>query len=115
MKRGITVSIKELIQRQNEFLNELHLQMCEDLKTIVSLAENMTECATNIKGQGYQSFIKSREEFIGSVNSFERDYRMLLCSKLNDDVENLSNRSANYAAPFSVGIQIPIESNQPRY
>ena len=44
----------------------------KDTQNLKDLAENMAECATNIQGQGYASFIASRENFLSELEKFRR-------------------------------------------
>jgi hypothetical protein len=45
----------------------------EEVLSIKLAAENMAECATNIKGQGYLTFINSRENFLSKIDLFEKE------------------------------------------
>ena len=59
---------------QKQILNLAILKSLLDEVVCIRLAaEDMVECATNIKGQGYTSFINSREEFLKKIDHFEKE------------------------------------------
>ena len=59
---------------QKQILNRAILKSLQDEVVSIRLAaENMAECATNIKGQGYLSFINSREEFLNKVDHLQQE------------------------------------------
>ena len=61
------MSLKELLVKRETLQGEIVTCLEDELSDIKSAADNMVECATNMKGQGYSSFIASREEFLGKV------------------------------------------------
>ena len=53
-------------------VKQLAEEVSKDTQNLKDLAENMAECATNIQGQGYASFIASRENFLSELEKFRR-------------------------------------------
>ena len=45
--------------------------------TLVNLADEMAECATTFKGQGYTGFLKSRDKFVGVLDEINSEYKEL--------------------------------------
>ena len=72
------VCLQNLIKQRSDILNNMILQLDRDTADLAVKAENMAECATNIKGQGYCSFITAREEFLNALTQFKRDYTSLV-------------------------------------
>lgn len=59
--------VKELIDQKKGIDCKILGCIESDIIALKIAAENMVECATNIKGQGYISFIQSREAFMETV------------------------------------------------
>jgi len=70
------MKVKASVLRNNiDQINEqLTVQMKEDLMNLKIMADEMIECATNIKGQGYCSFMASRERFFSSLEEMVNEY-----------------------------------------
>ena len=65
--------LDELLQ-QKEVINLAILKSLEErVLSIRTAAENMVECATNIKGQGYITFIQSRDDFLNRVEHLQEE------------------------------------------
>lgn len=59
--------VQELIDQKKNINCKILGCIENDIVALKIAAENMVECATNIKGQGYVSFIQSRETFMEIV------------------------------------------------
>lgn len=60
--------LQQLIKERQE-LNCSILSILEAEVTAIKIAaDNMAECATNIKGQGYSMFIRSREDLMEKID-----------------------------------------------
>lgn len=69
--------LQELMKKRYDIHNQLVLQVHKDTDELAQMAENMAECATNIKGQGYISFIQARDNFMKQLNKFRENYSSL--------------------------------------
>ena len=72
------MGIQNLIDTQTEFKREVRKQLELDSLAIKQLAEDMAEAATNIQGQGLQTFIQTREQFLATVQRTREKYCTLL-------------------------------------
>ena len=83
--------LQELINKRYD----IHLQLIEQMKLDTTMlavkAENMAECATNIKGQGYSSFMAARDDFMKYLEEFRKNYTMI-CSPFENPFLNTSTR-----------------------
>ena len=71
----------ESLKKQRDGINEQILaHMKQDASLLKVLADNMAECATNIQGQGYGSFVIARETFLSEVDRIQKDYSFYICS-----------------------------------
>ena len=61
--------LKNLVQQRHNINCDIIECLQDDIRNIKILAETMVECATNIKGQGYSTFISAREDFLSSIDS----------------------------------------------
>ena len=53
-------------------------QVNEDVQSIQNKAEHMAECATCIQGQGYNTFIVARNDFLNELEIFRSNYSTLV-------------------------------------
>lgn len=70
--------MQTLIKERSEVLQRMQEQVKIDVQQIKCKAEHMVECATQISGHGYRSFIESREDFLKELNRFTEDYVALI-------------------------------------
>lgn len=63
--------LNELVQKRQDLSCDILKCLHEEVLSIKLSAEDMLECATNIKGQGYSMFIKSRETFLAKIDSLQ--------------------------------------------
>ena len=67
--------LKDLIQKRQSITCDI-IQCIQDQVTGIKVsAEHMIECATNIKGQGYSTFMSSREEFLSKIEGLSEQLR----------------------------------------
>jgi superoxide dismutase len=69
--------ITTLIEKRNDVSNDLHHCIVEQFDMVKQSAENMAECATNIRGHGYTVFIESREDFLRKIDSLQQYLEMI--------------------------------------
>lgn len=64
--------------------DDINSQMIDHLKKdtalLKTLADSMAECATNIHGHGYVTFVAARDEFLSQVDRIQKDYSYYVCS-----------------------------------
>jgi hypothetical protein len=65
--------LDKLLDVKQKLNNSILQCFKDDVKSIKIAAETMAECATNIKGHGYLSFINSRDEFFKKVDLLEEE------------------------------------------
>jgi hypothetical protein len=65
---GDIMRLQELVQQRANLNCAILQELQDDIRNIKLLGENMVECATNIKGQGYSSFMAARETFISKID-----------------------------------------------
>jgi len=59
--------VKELVDQKRSIDDRILGCIESDIVAVKVAAENMAECATDIKGQGYACFMQSRESFMETV------------------------------------------------
>lgn len=59
--------VTELIDQRKSINDKILGCLESDIVAVKIAAESMAECATDIKGQGYASFMQSREAFMDTV------------------------------------------------
>lgn len=59
--------VKELVDQRKGIEHKILSCIESDIIAVKIAAENMVECATDIKGQGYSCFMQSRETFMETV------------------------------------------------
>lgn len=62
----------ELIEKRQNLNRDIFKCLLDDVSEIRCLAENMSECATDIKGQGFSTFIQARESFLYKIDVFQK-------------------------------------------
>lgn len=72
------MKLQELIQQKDNLNYNMLNYLIEQITSIQISAENMTECATNIKGQGYISFIDSRNLFLSKIDNIKDEIRSII-------------------------------------
>jgi hypothetical protein len=70
------MEISELIQQRQNINSNICKCLISQLADIKVSAENMCECATDIRGQGYSTFLQSREDFICKINDLQQQLQM---------------------------------------
>lgn len=73
------MGLQELRAKQEQLQNQMLKQIKEDSILLRVLADNMAECATNIQGQGYATFLQARENFLTELDRLYDDYCFLVC------------------------------------
>ena len=73
------MGLQDLLNQRYSIHMQLVKQLREDTDLLATKAETMAECATNIKGQGYSSFMTARDDFIKYLNDFRENYS-IVCS-----------------------------------
>ena len=71
-------NLNQLIKQRSDILTEMQKQVNRDIQTIQDKAEHMAECATCIQGQGYNTFIVARNEFLAELENFRSNYSTLV-------------------------------------
>jgi superoxide dismutase len=66
--------LQDLIKQQNTLHAKIVDQIENDTQTLQTLADNMAECASNMQGQGYSSFINARENFLSELQRIKGNY-----------------------------------------
>lgn len=61
-----------LLQKLNTLNGELHDYVMLEFINIKICAENMAECATNMKGHGYAVFMAARNEFFAKIDALQK-------------------------------------------
>jgi hypothetical protein len=74
--------MKSLIRQKEEIDKNILMYLEEEVLNIKLSAEDMVECATNMRGQGYTTFLVSRERFIKNVD------------KLSSEIKNVISHNA---------------------
>lgn len=65
------MNLVELVQKRQNVNCDIIDCIKDQITNIKLSAENMIECATNIKGQGYSLFMQSREDFLEKIDSLK--------------------------------------------
>lgn len=67
----------------NSMLTEVDAVLCKKIETdfnqLIELADEMAERATKFEGQGYKSFLESRNNLVSALTSLSKDYKKLVC------------------------------------
>ena len=66
--------LQELLKHKDALHAQIVKQIETDSDSLKTLADNMAECASNMNGQGYNSFIASRESFLSDLNRVKSNY-----------------------------------------
>jgi hypothetical protein len=66
------MQLNDLVQQRQELTCAILNCLQEQITSIKISAEEMVECATNIKGQGYSMFINARESFLDKIDSLQK-------------------------------------------
>ena len=67
------MGLQELVTKRVTAQNDLCCYVHDALYRIKVLADNMAESATDIRGQGYISFVTSRSEFLDEVDRLHEE------------------------------------------
>lgn len=70
--------VKELIANLSKIDYDLSQKIKSDSGVLIRLADEMAESATNFNGQGYKSFLDSREKFVQTLCTMNKDYTELM-------------------------------------
>lgn len=65
---------QDIVTVHATYKQSLRQQLDRDHSLIKQLAEDMAEAATNIQGQGLQSFLQSRALFLDTVDKLHMNY-----------------------------------------
>ena len=71
-------NLNHLIKQRSDILVQMQEQVNMDVQSIQDKAEHMAECATCIQGQGYNTFIVARNEFLAELENFRSNYSTLV-------------------------------------
>lgn len=74
--------LQELMIQRDSIYVQLLNQINDDSANLMVLADNMAECATNMQGQGYLTFIAARENFLREVSRLREEYSSLVTPNL---------------------------------
>jgi len=77
------MTLTQLKHEQTKINECLIKQFREDNELIRTMAEHMAECATNIQGQGYTTFIYSRDIFLKKLDTMLLEYSNFLSVDTN--------------------------------
>lgn len=66
------MKLQELIQQRQDVQCSIYKCLDDEVTAIKLAAEEMIECATNIKGQGYSLFIRSRQDFLDKIDQLHQ-------------------------------------------
>jgi Na+/phosphate symporter len=66
------MSLQTLMQKRRDLNNDILNSLQQEVLEIKESAENMIECATNITGQGYPTFISARKDFLKKLDKFSQ-------------------------------------------
>ena len=71
----------DLVQARHNIQCNILQELNNEVIAIKVAAEDMIECATNIKGQGYSNFINSREVFLSKIDELHN--QIVSCIDIN--------------------------------
>ena len=71
-------NLNQLIKQRSDILVRMQEQVNMDVQSIQDKAEHMVECATCIQGQGYNTFILARNDFLNELEIFRSNYSTLV-------------------------------------
>lgn len=71
------------VNQVNSMLTEVDNILCKKIESdflhLIELADEMAENATKFEGQGYKSFLDSRNNLVSALTSLSKDYKNLVC------------------------------------
>jgi hypothetical protein len=70
------MNLTELIQARQNITCDIIKYMRNEITNIKVCADEMIECATNIQGQGYSTFIRTREEFLDKIDALKQQLEL---------------------------------------
>ena len=70
---GGIMTLQEMIQKRQDITCDILKCLQKEVTEIKVSAEYMIECATNIKGQGYSTFISSRQDFLDRIDNLSSE------------------------------------------
>lgn len=72
-----------VVNEVNNMLTEVDNILCKKIETdfnqLIELADEMAERATKFEGQGYKSFLDSRNNLVSALTSLSKDYKKMVC------------------------------------
>lgn len=63
------MELKQLLNNRQVIEQNIAVCMRQELTSIKVDAENLVECAINMRGQGYSTFITAREDFLNRLET----------------------------------------------
>lgn len=65
------MNFNELVEKKHALNSEIMNHLIDQVFNIKEAAEYMSECATDMRGQGYSVFLQARENFLQKINEFQ--------------------------------------------
>jgi superoxide dismutase len=79
----IMTDVSTTVKQVNGMLTEVDNILCKkiesDFSHLIELADEMAENATKFEGQGYKSFLDSRNNLVSALTTLSKDYKKLVC------------------------------------
>lgn len=72
------MKLQQMVQQRQDLNCDILSELKNAVVEIKMTAEDMIECATNIKGQGYSMFIRSRENFLDKIDMLQQQLETCL-------------------------------------
>lgn len=74
---GDDMCLQHLIEAREELQHKICQHLIDQLRNLTLAGENMAECATNIQGHGYSSFILARDFFMEQTRNLREEIEQL--------------------------------------
>jgi hypothetical protein len=65
------MDLNQMLNARQQLNADIVNCLAEEVSQIRALADHMSECATNIKGQGYSTFVQARDDFMSKIDKFQ--------------------------------------------
>ena len=73
------MEIKDLQEQHKNIRREMRRKIADDTIRLKKLADQLAESATNIQGQGYMEFVRSREVFLSEIDKLSEGCWIFAC------------------------------------
>lgn len=74
------IQIHEIYEHRRSIINNMREKVELDADNLLAMVDELSERATNMRGQGLTSFLQTREEFMRYVERLREEYIELLCT-----------------------------------